>query len=108
HYEQFVEEELRIRSVMSYPPYCRLILITMSHEQLVQLSEVSARFVHELRELAQYEGVLVPLHSRMARALEILGPVASPMARIKDRYRYQCVIKYRGSIDAAALVRRAI
>jgi len=108
HYEQFIEEELRIRGVMSYPPYCRLILITMSHEQLVQLSDISSRFVKELRELAQYEGVLVPLQSRMTRALEILGPVASPIARIKDRYRYQCVIKYRGSIDAASLVQRAI
>lgn len=108
HYEQFVQEELALRSSMMYPPYCRLILVTMTHEQLAMLSDVSQRFVHELRELAEYEGVLVPLHSRMKRALEILGPVASPIARIKDRYRYQCVIKYRGSIAASELVQRAM
>lgn len=108
HYEQFVEQELSLRSAMMYPPYCRLILITMTHEQLPMLSDVSQKFVAELKEIAQYEGVLVPLHSRMARALEVLGPVASPIARIKDRYRYQCVIKYRGSIDAGGLVERAI
>jgi primosomal protein N' (replication factor Y) len=25
----------------------------------------------------------------------ILGPASSPIPRIKDRYRYQCVIKYK-------------
>lgn len=108
HYEQFLEQELTLRAQMMYPPYCRLVCVTMSSERLDQLTEVSARFVQELKELAEYEGVLVPLHSRMMRALEILGPVASPLARIKDRYRYQCVIKYRGSIDASALVERAM
>lgn len=108
HYEQFIQQELELRMGMMYPPYCRLICITMSAERLDQLAEVSTRFVNELKEIAQYEGVLVPLQSRMARAMEILGPVASPLARIKDRYRYQCVIKYRGSIDASTLVERAM
>lgn len=107
-YEQFVEHELRLRGLMSYPPYCRLILINMSHESLPLLSEVSSQFVSSLTELAQFEGILVPLRSRMMRAMEILGPVTSPIARIKDRYRYQCVIKYRGSIDATSLVKRAM
>lgn len=108
NYEQFIQQELELRMGMMYPPYCRLICITMSAERLDQLADVSMRFVNELKEIAQYEGVLVPLNSRMARALEILGPVASPLARIKDRYRYQCVLKYRGSIDASALVERAM
>jgi primosomal protein N' (replication factor Y) len=25
----------------------------------------------------------------------VLGPVASPIAKIKDHFRYQCVIKYK-------------
>lgn len=108
NYEQFLEQELQLRMQLMYPPYCRLICITMSSERLDQLSDTSAKFVQELKELAEYEGVLVPLQSRMTRALEILGPVASPIARIKDRYRYQCVIKYRGSIDASSLVERAM
>ncbi|WP_168121952.1 primosomal protein N' [Paenibacillus sp. HB172176] len=107
-YEAFVREELRHRSQMGYPPYCRLVLVTMSHEQLALLAEVGQSFAAELRALAEHEGVLAPLHSGLPRALEILGPVASPIARMKDRYRFQCVIKYRGSIDASALVRRAL
>lgn len=108
NYEKFIGQELELRMNMMYPPYCRLICVTMSSERLDQLADVSMRFVNELKELAQFEGVLVPLNSRMNRALEVLGPSASPLARIKDRYRYQCVIKYRGSIDASALVERAM
>lgn len=107
-YESFVSEELRHRSMMGYPPYCRLVLVTMSHEQLALLATASERFAAELKELAEHEGVLVPLGSGLPRALEVLGPVASPIARMKDRYRFQVVIKYRGSIDASALVRRAL
>lgn len=107
-YAAFVSEELRHRSAMGYPPYCRLILVTMSHEQLPLLSSVSERFAAELRELAENEGVLISLGSGFGRALEVLGPVASPISRMKDRYRFQCVIKYRGSIDASALVRKAL
>ncbi|UUZ97303.1 hypothetical protein LJK87_16405 [Paenibacillus sp. P25] len=38
--------------------------------------------------------------------LEVLGPVASPISRIKDRYRFQCMIKYRGDADVSALAQR--
>ncbi|RJX41006.1 primosomal protein N' [Paenibacillus pinisoli] len=107
-YAAFIGEELRHRSMMGYPPYCRLVLVTMSHEQLPLLVSVSSRFAAELKELAEHEGLLAPLGSGLPRALEVLGPVASPIARMKDRYRFQVVIKYRGSIDASALVRRAL
>ncbi|PZD93247.1 primosomal protein N' [Paenibacillus sambharensis] len=106
-YESFVREELKQRRILSYPPYCRLILVTLSHEQLPQLVSVSEKFAEELRVLAAEAGVLVSLDSREADAMEVLGPVASPIPRLKDRYRFQCMIKYRGAVDAAALVKQA-
>jgi primosomal protein N' (replication factor Y) len=33
----------------------------------------------------------------------VLGPVASPIPRIKDRYRYQCMIKYRDEPNLGTL-----
>ncbi|MFC4775493.1 primosomal protein N' [Paenibacillus sp. GCM10023252] len=107
-YESFVYEELRHRRVMGYPPFCRLILVTMSHEQLTLLTTVADQFSSKLRELAAEEGWLGPLERPVPRALDVLGPVASPIARMKDRYRFQCMIKYRGSIDASALIRKAL
>ncbi|MFD2116916.1 primosomal protein N' [Paenibacillus yanchengensis] len=103
-YETFVQQELQHRRMLGYPPYCRLAVVTMSHDQLPLLSQVSHQFVEDLRQLADHEGVLVPLSSGFPRSLEVLGPVASPIAKMKDRYRFQCVLKYRGSIDIAALI----
>lgn len=107
-YAAFITEELRHRGAMGYPPYCRLILITMSHEQLTLLSSVGEQFASRLRDLAEEQGILVPLSSGLPRAFDVLGPVASPISRMKDRYRFQCVIKYRGSIDASALIKEAL
>lgn len=107
-YEGFVQEEMKHRRIMGYPPFCRLILVTMSHEQLASLSATSDRFARKLRELAAQRGVLQPLHGSSERALELLGPVASPISRIKDRYRFQCMVKYRGAVPASALVSEAI
>ncbi|GLX68400.1 primosomal protein N' [Paenibacillus glycanilyticus] len=107
-YAAFVREELKHRSVMGYPPYCRLVLVTMSHEQLPLLASVSEQFAERLRGLAGDEGVLGPLEGGLPRAMDILGPVASPISRMKDRYRFQCVIKYRGNIDVPLLLRQAM
>ncbi|RXZ77022.1 primosomal protein N' [Paenibacillaceae bacterium] len=107
-YEAFLDEELRHRRAMRYPPYCRLIAITMSHEQLPLLVEQSEHFASLLRELAIQAGVLHSLSGPQEKALELLGPVASPIPRLKDRYRFQCMIKYRGNIDTGKLLREAL
>lgn len=107
-YEAFISTELHQRRLLGYPPYCRLILVTMLHEQLPLLAQTSELFVAELRELAAHNDVLTPLSTGASKAFEVLGPVASPIARMKDRYRFQCVIKYRGNIDASALVNQAL
>ncbi|MNR29679.1 primosome assembly protein PriA [compost metagenome] len=39
---------------------------------------------------------------------DVLGPVASPISRIKDRYRFQCVVKYRGDDRAAEIARKTV
>lgn len=40
--------------------------------------------------------------------MEVLGPVSSPIARLKDRYRFQCMVKYRGEVHATALVSQVL
>ncbi|EFM12951.1 primosomal protein N' [Paenibacillus curdlanolyticus YK9] len=108
-YDAFVREELAHRRAMGYPPYCRLILVTMSHEQLPLLTEVGDRFAQRLRDAALAAGVYGRVDGTSGpRALDVLGPVASPIARMKDRYRFQCMIKYRGNVDATALLRETI
>ncbi|KKB75654.1 MULTISPECIES: primosomal protein N' [Bacillus] len=81
-YETFFQQEMMHRRVQAYPPYYYLALITVSHEEVAKTALVTEK-------IAQY------LKANIQGDAKILGPVASPIARIKDRYRYQCVIKYK-------------
>lgn len=90
-YLTFAQQELDIRAKLMYPPYRRLIAITCSHEQPPFLLSITQAFVSKLKEFFQ-------LHvGNEYIVADVLGPVASPIARIKDRYRFQCMIKYEGS-----------
>ncbi|MDF2960133.1 MAG: primosomal protein DnaI [Paenibacillus sp.] len=97
-YNSFIDKEMTLRKFHEYPPFHRLILITLSHEQIPLLMRTAESLTARLKELAKS---LAPL------PVEILGPVASPIARIKDRYRFQCMIKYRGEASISGLVQQA-
>ncbi len=101
-YRAFARQELNLRSKLHYPPYCRLVLITLSHEQVDFLVKIAHAFAKRLIELT------LPQHPTEQEHVEVLGPVASPLSRIKDRYRFQCVVKYAGESNKAALVMEAI
>ncbi|GAF07192.1 helicase PriA [Paenibacillus pini JCM 16418] len=106
-YDSFVREELRHRRSLHYPPYCRLILVTLTHEQLPLLVRMAENMVTTLQGKAKQRGWYGSLDRLTSDAFEVLGPVASPIPRIKNRYRFQCMIKWRGNIDAVALTREA-
>ena len=88
-YDGFVREELRARRLLSYPPFCRLALATLSHPELPKLAEAAERFAAALRGAAASAGLLKPLAGGSGTALELVGPAASPIPRLKDRYRWQ-------------------
>lgn len=99
-YEAFLAEELRMREAGGYPPYYRLILITISHEQIPMLVRTAESLVGHIKELLLRE-------TDGSDDAMVLGPVASPIPRIKDRYRFQCMIKYRGDSQLPSLIAKA-
>lgn len=122
-YLGFVAQELKMREQCGYPPDCGLVLVTLSHPEIPLLVRAAEGFAKRLREAASQAGVYrgedtpavadlfgdltLPDGSPALPPLgevEVLGPVASPIPRIKDRYRFRCMIKYRGNVDVAALV----
>ncbi|ETT57191.1 primosomal protein N' [Paenibacillus sp. FSL H8-0457] len=104
-YLSFVKDELKHRKALHYPPYCRLILVTLSHEQLPLLVRLAENFAAAIKSESDRRGWFGSLDRFDASALDILGPVASPIPRLKNRYRFQCMIKWRGTMDAVSLVR---
>lgn len=82
NYDLFYQREMVVRREHRYPPFYYLSLITVSHEQL-------------MTTVAAAEKIAGFLHSRISGQTAVLGPAASPIARINNRYRYQCLIKYK-------------
>ncbi|WP_135557630.1 primosomal protein N' [Paenibacillus cymbidii] len=101
-YGAFAGVELDSRRQLGYPPFSRLILLTLSHENPQLLVKSAESLAGRLKELAASAAV------EPGFACDILGPVASPISRIKDRYRFQCVVKYRGTVRMSELVREAV
>ncbi|SHF50313.1 primosomal protein N' [Ornithinibacillus halophilus] len=81
-YHQFFQQEMKMRRAFQYPPYVFLTLITVSHPNHVKVVQVTQKIVQFLLNQVQ-EGTTV------------LGPTPSPITRVKDRYRYQCMVKYK-------------
>lgn len=99
-YRGFARRELLSRRELRYPPYCRLALATLSHEDISKLIPASEQFALEVkRRLAA-----LPLTDG---APEVLGPVPSPIPKLKDRYRFQLMVKYPGEMKAAPALRAA-
>ncbi|MGG1661579.1 primosomal protein N' [Brevibacillus sp. NRS-1366] len=93
-YPAFYHDEMLQRRRTGYPPYFRLVLITFSHEDV----PVVIRGAHTM---ADYLG------QRLAQTTILLGPVASPIARVKDRFRFQIMLKYRDEPQLAELLAQA-
>ncbi|OZI13282.1 primosomal protein N' [Bacillaceae bacterium SAS-127] len=81
-YDQFYQQEMMIRKLGHYPPFYFLALVTVSHYDVLTASSITEKIADYLR-------------SHLSPSAIILGPVASPIPRINDRYRYQCLIKYK-------------
>ena len=82
NFPAFYEKEMQMRRAFQYPPYVYLALITITDENLNKVIEISKRFTEKLIMILSNKSI-------------VLGPTPSPIARIKKRYRYQIIIKYR-------------
>lgn len=81
-YEPFYAIEMGNRKRYSYPPFYFVALIQFSHEDLIKVSETAGNAVRYL------SGKLGP-------DTVIIGPTSAEVARVNNRYRYQCLIKYK-------------
>lgn len=82
NFKQFYVKEMNMRRTFQYPPYVFLILITIAQENKVYVMQTAQSIAKLLMKHIQKESV-------------ILGPTPSPIARIKDKYRYQLMVKYK-------------
>ncbi|WP_404427667.1 primosomal protein N' [Ureibacillus chungkukjangi] len=85
-YDPFYEREMHMRHQAGYPPYYYLALIQVSHEDVLMAADYAGKAVEWLR-------------SQLSFNVSIIGPTASGISRLQNRYRYQCLIKYKVEPD---------
>lgn len=84
-YENFAAQELAIREELLYPPFGRLAGLRIQGPQLDRLNEACSL-------VAGRAASLVSLHENYA-AIEVLGPSEAPLARLRNQYRFQMLLK---------------
>lgn len=81
-YDQFYLKEMYLRHLSNYPPYYFIVQISVSHEKEVEAAKKMAEITSFLKDSLRKEAIL-------------LGPSPKSLTRIKNRYHYQTIIKYK-------------
>ncbi len=89
-YLGFLHSERAARRELSYPPFSRLVAVRIEAGE-------EARASHAAESLARIARAQPAVR---ARQVELLGPAAAPIARLRGRYRYRFMLK---GADRAAL-----
>ncbi len=86
-YEAFYNAEIRLRKLLVFPPYCDIVLMTLTCADEKQVLIAAARLREEL------ENQLKNNYSDVE--MIIFGPFESPVFKVEEKYRMRLVIKCR-------------
>ena len=85
NYEKFYNSEIKIREQLKYPPFCDIIIGNISSKDEEETIRVSKYLYNNLKKAFKNKKIEVLL----------FNPVASPISKINNRYRWRILIKCR-------------
>ncbi len=89
NWDEFIRNELLNRKKANMPPFSRLILITMSHNDQKAVFQAANSLLHHKPSIAGFE---------------ILGPTQSPIYMLRNKFRYRYVIIADKKVDFAKII----
>jgi len=81
-YERFYQYEMRVRHAGNYPPYFYTVLVSIAAKK----EQNAAREAFKIRKWLQ---------PRLHQSTIVLGPTPSAISRLKNKYYYQILVKYK-------------
>jgi primosomal protein N' (replication factor Y) len=84
-YERFYTAELDHRQSLGYPPFGRLALVRVSATAELAARDAAAALAEAAHGASLAHGA----------GVEVLGPAPAPIAKLRDRYRQQILLKHR-------------
>ena len=94
-YDLFYNQEVALRKMLKYPPFCDIILISFSGKNLSQVKNISG-FVYKKLISVQNEKI------------NIYKPVPSPIDKIQNNYRWRIIIKCKVTSTVLDIINYAI
>ena len=86
-YEGFYENEIKLRKLLTFPPFCDIVLLTVSHTDERELMLATDYIRNLFGKLLSGDYRDVPQIS--------FGPFEAPVYKVDDRYRMRFIIKCR-------------
>jgi primosomal protein N' (replication factor Y) len=81
-YEEFYRQEIETRRELNYPPFSQLANLVVSGEDEGEVQRRAEKLAEEIR-------------ARAAEGLEVLGPAAAPIARLRGKHRWHLLVRAR-------------
>ena len=94
-YESFYEREIKLRRLLVFPPFCDIVLLTLSHRNEQELMRGAKVLSDELAARVSRDYADVKLIA--------FGPFEAPIYRVDRLYRMRMVIKCRLTARSRAL-----
>ncbi len=95
-YERFAHAELTSRQNMRFPPYWRLTRVLLEDRRLSRVREESERLARETHSCL----------SSLPDGADLIGPQPAPVERVRDRYRYDVLLRAKTAHSMQALLDR--
>lgn len=84
----FIREEQLLRKTFNYPPYVKMANLIISGDREERVEMVANRLGKGLRDVIEKNNIEIT---------EILGPNPALYSKIKNKYRWQIIVKYQPS-----------
>ncbi len=97
-YGAFYDSEIRLRRTLVFPPFCDMIMVTVSDTDEVLTQRAALAFDEAWRRLAGEKGVKMVL----------FGPFEAPVYKVNDRYRMRIVVKCKDNKACRDVIRELL
>ncbi len=90
NYKRFFSQEIALRRQVNYPPFSLIATVRFLGNSKSKTEKIATHIGMKIRNTIKKQ-------AKRKSAVEILGPVEAPMAKLKGKYRQQILIKSRTS-----------
>jgi primosomal protein N' (replication factor Y) (superfamily II helicase) len=99
-YKGFFEAESEFRRVLNYPPFSRLVSLQLDGPKHEEVEKTAVLLARKLRELQNRQ-------LKFREQIEVLGPAAAPIEKLRNRYRWQFLLRSKQSATLLEFTRQA-